>query len=111
MTTIQRYTVFMNIQSLLLVSTLWGFISIVLLFIFCFFCVHVIRLAKIGRKYQKQNAKPTPSPQTPPQENPLHEKPQEKLSAENSGEPIYYIVERKKRTKSSFGSPKRIHFK
>ena len=102
----------MNVQSILLVSSVWGFISVLFLFLFCFFCVHVVKLAKIGRYYQKENAKKanaSPPPQ-PTQDN-EKEKAQEKPSESNRGEPIYYIVERKKRTKSSFGPPKRIDFK
>ena len=103
----------MNI-SMLLSSSVGGFFSIIALFIFCFACVHVVKLAKIGREVQKENAKK--STETKEQTSPApvqkeEKQAQEKPSKQNVGEPIYYIVERKRRTKSSFGEPKRIHFK
>jgi hypothetical protein len=54
-------------------------------------------------RYQKlQNAQPAP-PKEPPKEKTPPEHKQE--------EPIYYIVERKKRVKSTFTEPKQIRFK
>ena len=44
-------------------------------------------------------------------QNPEPKKEEKKAPAETPQEPIYYIVERKRRTKSSYGEPKRINFK
>ena len=75
-----------------------------LLFALCFIGVHVLRLARIGQAYRKtlekdeQPDKPKPEPPTKPSTPPQNE-------------PVYYLVERKKRVKSTLSEPKRIHFK
>jgi hypothetical protein len=58
-------------------------------------------LAKLGRKYQKEKLTAV---KTPPQQ-------QEKAPPKDTGEPVYYIVEKKRRNKTSYGEPKRIQFK
>ncbi len=95
----------------LLLSSTFGIFWLVLLFALCFAAVHLIKLARLGNAYRKarrhaqeekganDNA-PTPAPtqrEEPPQNKEV--------------EPVYYIVERKKRTKSSFSAPKQIRFK
>ena len=103
----------MNI-SMLLSSSIGGIFSIIALFGFCFACVHVIKLAKIGRETQKEYAKKSTESKEQTSPTPIQKEEKqakEKPSEQNAGEPIYYIVERKRRTKSSFGEPKRIHFK
>ena len=85
----------------LLVSSALGVVWLVLLFGVCFLCVHIIRLAKLGRKYQKEKLTAV---KTPPQQ-------QEKAPPKDTGEPVYYIVEKKRRNKTSSGEPKRIQFK
>lgn len=68
-----------------------GILYLFLTFLFCFILVHVIKLVYLGISYIKkppvQEKKPEPKP-----------------------EPVYYIVE-KKRTKSSYSTPKEINFK
>ena len=83
----------------LLISTtalaLRGSFFLILLFSFCFLCVHLIAYL-LPKKQSK----------TPPQEA---EK--EKAPPIQQAEPIYYIVERKKkRTKTQYGEPKEIKF-
>ena len=102
MTMQTKYTVLMT-TSILSVSPFIGFLWLGALFIVCFIVIHVARLARLGRRYQKlQNAQPAP-PKEPPKEKTPPEHKQE--------EPIYYIVERKKRVKSTFTEPKQIRFK
>ena len=96
--------------SSLLFSTASGVIAVLGLFLFCFTIVHLFKLASLGRKFQKQSknvpkSAPTPAPSEQKSENKENENPS------FSPEPVFYIVERKRRTKSSFGEPKRIHFK
>jgi hypothetical protein len=90
-------------NSLLSVSAL-GFLWLSLLFLLCFSLVHLVRLAKFGRVYQKQQQTKKTEPPPKPPETKTPPKPQ-------SGEPIYYIVERKRRAKTSFSEPKPIQFK
>jgi len=119
----KRYTVRMNTISCLIFSLSNLLISyaalgcwwLVLLFLVCFFGVHVTRLAKLGWEYQKQNAKPVQPPSPPEktapekQENGEKKAPAQETTAQ---EPIYYIVERKqRRAKASYGEPKQIRFK
>ena len=89
-------------KTLLLSSPIVGFVWSSLLFGFCFLCVHILKLARIGW----QAPKTTPSTQ-----NQQEEKKEEK-KAPAPQEPIYYIVERKtRRAKSSYTEPKEIRFK
>ena len=77
------------------------------LFLLCFFFVHLARLVAFGQKYRKQNSETANPPSTPPKAPPD----EQKKAPPQTNEPIYYIVERKKRTKSTFSDPKRINFK
>ena len=99
------YTFSMN-NSLLSVSPFLGLLWLVILLITCFVFVHVVRLARLGRRYQKQQyeaKKPQQNTPTPTEtKNPSEKK---------NEEPIYYIVERKRRVKSSFTEPKQNRFK
>ena len=89
-------------HNLLLITPLVGFIWFALLFGFCFFGVHILKLAKIGWD----------TPKTQQKEQPKEEKAEEKKAPANAQEPIYYIVERKtRRAKSSYTAPKEIRFK
>ncbi len=89
----------------LLLSSALGIFWLVLLFAICFFAVHLCKLARWGQRYRKAQKGET-------NENPLPTPPkQETPERDTSQEPIYYIVERKKRTKSSFSTPKQIRFK
>ncbi|MBQ8308972.1 MAG: hypothetical protein IJX96_03970 [Clostridia bacterium] len=90
------------ISNLLTVSPLLGILWLVLLFIACFICVHITRLVKFGWLYQRRPyEKPKPPEQT------------EKKAPEKtpSAEPVYYIVERKRKTRQSYSEPKEIRFK
>ncbi len=75
-----------------------GAIYTVILFVLCAVFVHAFRLAKIGYKSMKKR----PSDKKEPKSSAHAEKP----------EPVYYIVERKKkRPKAEYSDPKRISFK
>ncbi len=90
----------------LLLSSVFGIFWLILLFLLCFVGVHVLRLARMGQAYRKEQRQP-PTPSQSPQ--PTQEPPPKKEESEK--EPVYYIVERKKRVKSTFTQPKQIHFK
>ena len=92
----------MNIlNSLLFSSSTKGFLWILFLFGFCFFGVHLCKLALAGIEIYRNRAPSSP------------EKVEEKKTpTAQPQEPIYYIVERKtRRAKPSYGEPKEIHFK
>lgn len=76
-----------------------GFVSLIGLFALCFFLVHTARLARIGWESQKKPPQGKPEEEKPA---PVEEKPQE---------PIYYIVEKKRRVKTGYSEPKQIRFK
>lgn len=92
-----QYTVSMN--TLLTAPAVGGF-ALVGLLLLCFLLVHILRLAEIGWKHK--NERPTTQP--PPEKKP--EPPQR-------AEPIYYIVEKKRkpRPKPNYSEPKEIKFK
>lgn len=95
MTTKKLYTFLMN-------DAIFGILGLLVLFILSFFAVHIIKLAKIGYRAQKTPTQPKPKREEVKKEAP----PKQSL-----GEPVYYIVERKRRTKSSYSAPKEIRFK
>lgn len=89
-------------NTLLLISTLaLGGIWCGLLLLFCFFVVHLIKLAKIGFDVTKN----------PP---PVEQK-KEKISdgqKPSDTKPVYCIVERRKQGNTTvYKKPKRLHFK
>ncbi|MBQ4053981.1 MAG: hypothetical protein IJD33_06545 [Clostridia bacterium] len=121
-----------------LASPALGVTFVLLLFGICFFCIHVARLAKFGWKYQRQtrqtdnaaanktassntssntspnasNASAFSSASNNSQKKAESENGEKKAPAENAPqEPVYYIVEKKRRTNTTFSEPKRIHFK
>ncbi len=72
-----------------------GAIATVALLLICIIVVHVGKLARIGYRTRKKKLPPEP-PKTPEPER----------------EPVYYIVEKKKkRVKSEYSEPRRISFK
>ncbi len=80
-----------------------GGLCIFLLFLFCFFSVHLVKLAKRGLEASKL-----------PEEK--RSEPEKKVESEKKAtppEPVYYIVERKKkkRPSTSYSEPKKISFK
>ncbi len=93
-----RYTFLMNT---LLLSSTFGIFWLTLLFALCFAGVHILKLARLGQKYRKNEQREREEPVKKEEEPP----------PKTEAEPIYYIVERKKRVKSNFGEPKQIRFK
>ncbi|MBQ7879766.1 MAG: hypothetical protein IJ317_03855 [Clostridia bacterium] len=90
-------------ETLLITRAGAGVIWATVLFIICFFAVHIARLASLGRQAQKRMQQDE-TPQKPAE-------PPEKKAPRQDGEPIYYIVEKKRRAKTSFSAPKEIKFK
>ncbi len=86
-------------KNLLLSASLRGGLWLILLFLFCFFGVHLIKLARLG--WSQTKAPPSePKPESKEKQAPAKQ------------EPVYYIVERKKRApKSSYGPPQPFSFK
>ena len=89
----------------LLISSGAGIFWLVFLFALCFGAVHILKLAKYGQEFRKQAQKP----QTPEPEKPTPA--EKKTPPPEAREPIYYIVERKRKTKSSFSETNEIRFK
>ena len=83
----------------LLISFGAGAFALTCIFLLCFLAVHTIKLIKLGWKTQYQ---------TPPEKE---EKKEDAQKKESAPEPVYYIVERKRRAKTTFSEPKRIDFK
>lgn len=101
----------MNILSfynLLIPLAFQGLLWTILLLAFCFGGVVVANLARLGWEYRSKQAKAPTTPEKP-QEAPKEEK---KAPTEKPQEPIYYIVEKKKRRpKGDFGNAKPFQFK
>ena len=98
MTKNKRYNTDMNT---LLFPASAGFLWIGFLFGLCFLLVHLAKLVKLGWAHRT----------TPPKATPTSEKEEKKAPASTPQEPVYYIVEKKRRAKTSFGEPKQIRFK
>ena len=93
---------------LLLSPALAGFLGLLGLFVFCFLFVHGAKLIFFGWLYQQNNVIKPSEPVKPPEKK---EETEEKR-APAPQEPVYYIVERKKRrTKSPYSEPKEFRFK
>ena len=88
-------------ENLLLTPVFFGVLWLVLLFGACFLGVHIARLVRFGWLYQKKAAPPKPT----------EEKKEKAPEPKPSAEPVYYIVERKRKTRQSYGEPKEIRFK
>jgi len=72
-----------------------GLIAAAILFVICFLVVHGVKLALVGLRSLRKKA-----PEEPPK------------AEEKTPEPIYYLVERKKkRSKKEYSEPKRIDFR
>ncbi|MBQ8322699.1 MAG: hypothetical protein IJX91_01900 [Clostridia bacterium] len=98
----------MKYANALLISSAFGILWLSLIFALCFFFVHLVRLAKFGQTWRKEQ---TAKSENAEKKDPPPAPPEKKAPPKETGEPIYYIVERKRRTKSSFGEPKQIKFK
>lgn len=70
-----------------------GLFYLIITFGFCFTVVHFIKLAYLGLLSLRKKDVP--------------EQPKEKKESQ----PVYYIVERKRRAKTSYSEPKEIQFK
>lgn len=90
-----------GLENLLSVPALFGVLWLALLFGGCFLIVHIARLVKFGWLYQKKEDPPAPT----------EEKKEKTPEPKPSAEPVYYIVERKRKTRQSYGEPKEIRFK
>lgn len=101
MTKINVYT--FPMERLLITSAGAGIVWAIVLFLVCFFSIHIAKLANLGRQAQKRLEQSAPPKQDPPAEK--------KAPAPSAQEPIYYIVEKKRRAKQTFSEPKEIKFK
>lgn len=99
------YTVLMK-YSILIATPFWGIFWLVILFIFCFLFVHTARLARLGLKYRAEKNTQNTDEKKP--DTPTEKK---EAPAPQTQEPIYYIVERKKKARASYSEPKQIRFK
>lgn len=90
-----RYNEGMN--TLLLASPALGAIWLVVLFIVIFLLVHAVKLARLGLRVQPPS-KPPKDEVTAPKEPPKKEETPKKRPARPLGS-VYYIVEKKRRTK------------
>ena len=85
------------------VSPFLGFLAVGLLFGLCFLAVHAVKLAKIGWKNH---------PYSPQKKQETEQKTSAHEQTSQAQEPIYYIVERKKkRAKQTYSEPKEFRFK
>ncbi len=83
------YPIFMNVS-----LQGMGAVYLVALFLLCVILVHLCKLATIGYRTTKRKL-----PAEPPK------------TEENTKEPVYYIVEKKKkRVKTEYSNPKEIRF-
>ena len=98
----------LSLHNLLISLGFQGFLWTLLLIVLCFGGVYVAGLARLGWEHKSERAKaPEEAPKTP--EKPKEEK---KAPAEKAPEPVYYIVEKKKRRpKTDYGEPKPFQFK
>lgn len=106
-------------KNALLSASASGAFWLLFLFFVCFFGVHTVRLAKLGWKYRKQppaapsEKKPPASASRPePKPSPEHDGREPPQAPAPTPEPVYYIVERKRRkTRDSYSPPREIRFK
>ena len=91
---------------LLIAQTTLGIVCAALLFVLCFSLVHLARLVKFGWKYQTEHQTKPSKEQT--EQKPVQEPPKQE---QKTPAPVYYIVERKRRSKTSYTEPKQIRFK
>jgi hypothetical protein len=113
-----------SMRNCLLSASASGAFWLIFLFVACFLGVHTVRLAKIGWKYRKgesaedkkslppsRERESSPRPQAPA-EPPLEKQESAPPRSGSAPEPVYYIVERKRRrSRDSYSPPKEIKFK
>ena len=85
-----------------------GFLWLGVLFAVCFACVHIAKLARLGYLYNRKKTQEKPSEKSAEKPTEPQKKPP---SAESEKEPVYYIVERKRRVKTGYSTPKEIKFR
>ena len=98
---------FIRLQNLLSATALLGVFWLAVIFGVCFFGVHIARLVRFGWLYQKKEELQKATEEKEGKEEKKEKAPEPKPSAE----PVYYIVERKRKTRQSYGEPKEIRFK
>ena len=87
-----------------------GILSILLLFLFSFFIVHLVLLARLGLLYQQEKSREEQA--ITEDKSPDNDKTAESNDQDTpTPEPVYYIVEKKRKTKASYSTPKQIKFK
>ncbi len=104
MTVFFLYTITMyltSLKNLLSTTAVLGVFWLFLIFGVCFLAVHIARLVCFGWLYQKQEKAQTET----------EEKKEKAPEPKPSAEPVYYIVERKRKPRQSYGEPKEIRFK
>ncbi len=73
----------------------YGALYTVCLFLLCIICVHAVKLVRIGYRTLRKKLPPDPPPKQ-----------------KTEPEPVFYLVERKKkRPKPEYSEPKRFQFK
>lgn len=88
-----------------------GAFWLLFLFFVCFFGIHIVRLAKIGWQYRKGAPNPAPKAEEKPRPAPQPQA-QAPQTPQAPPEPVYYIVERKrKRPRETYSTPREIRFK
>ena len=107
-----------SMKNCLLSAAASGAFWLILLFVVSFLAVHTVRLAKIGWNYQKRHVTPPDKSSAekrgsePARRDPPAKETSEAPAAEKPPEPVYYIVERKKRRpRETYSPPKEIKFK
>lgn len=91
----------------------WGLLALLFIFIFSFVTVHLVFLARLGFLYQQEKTETEQDKSDPPEQKPNPTPPEQNPKTEppTPPEPVYYIVEKKRRTNPSYSPPKQIRFK
>ena len=89
----------------------WGILALLFIFVFSFVTVHLVFLARLGFLYQREKAELDEDENPPPEEKDTPVKTPPKPEQPTPAEPIYYIVEKKRKSKPSYSDPKPIRFK
>lgn len=98
---------FIDCNNLLSTTAFFGAFWLAVIFGGCFLGVHIARLVRFGWLYQKKEESSKATNEKEGKEEKKEKAPEPKPSAE----PVYYIVERKRKTRESYGEPKEIRFK
>ena len=103
---LSAHNLLVSLSNTLLSASWQGFGGILLLFALCFLGVHLTKLVVGDRQFPREKSAKTNS-------EPIEKAPETKKDDKPSqSEPIYYIVEKKRRrSKPSYGEPKEFRFK